>query len=156
MRERLYADVEGTCTGSDGYIVAVIGISAIGHGTIEPGSGQATFEVSYSAIVYRPFKGEVLDGSVVSVSKVRLPIARRAHRRRWASSPKSVPCRSSSPRTSVDGCLDAAHAAARARGSQIRSDGQPSMLQPARRRDRDDPEGRPRAHQDRRHANRRD
>lgn len=32
--------------------------------------GGAEFKVSYSAIVYRPFRGEVVDGVVASVNKV--------------------------------------------------------------------------------------
>lgn len=33
-------------------------------------SGGAEFKVAYSAIVYRPFRGEVVDGIVASVNKV--------------------------------------------------------------------------------------
>lgn len=32
--------------------------------------GGAEFKIKYSAIVYRPFRGEVVDGVVTSVNKV--------------------------------------------------------------------------------------
>lgn len=32
--------------------------------------GGAEFKIKYSAIVYRPFRGEVVDGVVASVNKV--------------------------------------------------------------------------------------
>ena len=32
--------------------------------------GQAEFAIKYKAIVYRPFRGEVVDGVVASVNKV--------------------------------------------------------------------------------------
>lgn len=37
---------------------------------MEDHSGQAVFEVKYQAIVFRPFKGEVLDAIVYNVSKM--------------------------------------------------------------------------------------
>ena len=97
IRERLYADVEGTCTGTEGYIVAVLSITEVGAGTVEPGSGAAEFNVRYSAIVFRPFKGEVLDGTIVTVNKVRGVRATIADARSKASSPRSARCRSTSP-----------------------------------------------------------
>jgi DNA-directed RNA polymerase II subunit RPB7 len=71
LEQKLYADVEGTCSGKYGYIVAVINIVHIGPGTIQPGAGLAQFIVDYKAIVYRPFKGEVMDGIIKNVGKVR-------------------------------------------------------------------------------------
>jgi DNA-directed RNA polymerase II subunit RPB7 len=41
-----------------------------GKGTIQPGTGMAEFIVRYRAIVYRPFKGETVDGVVGNVNKV--------------------------------------------------------------------------------------
>lgn len=51
-----------------GYIIAVINVEDIGRGKIV--EGGAEFKVAYSAIVYRPFRGEVVDGIVGSVNKV--------------------------------------------------------------------------------------
>lgn len=35
------------------------------------GTGQAEFVTKYRAIVFKPFKGEVVDGVVTNVNKVR-------------------------------------------------------------------------------------
>ncbi|KAK9893724.1 DNA-directed RNA polymerase II subunit rpb7 [Cystobasidium minutum MCA 4210] len=67
---KLHADVEGTCSGRLGYIIAVLGILETGKGTIQPGTGMAEFIVRYRAIVYRPFKGETVDGVVGNVNKM--------------------------------------------------------------------------------------
>ena len=70
INRKLYSDVEGTCTGRNGYIIAVLSISDAGSGTIIPGIGTAEFVVKYTAIVYKPFKGEVVDGQVANVNKM--------------------------------------------------------------------------------------
>lgn len=72
LESKLYADVEGTCSGQFGYIIAVVSILDIGKGMVLPGSGQAEFITRYRAIVFKPFKGEVVDGVVNNVNKVRL------------------------------------------------------------------------------------
>ena len=53
-----------------GYIVAVTTIDSVGLGIIQPGRGFVLYPVKYKAIVFRPFKGEVLDATVVQVNKV--------------------------------------------------------------------------------------
>lgn len=68
VEDLLHSKVEGTCSGKLGYIIAVIGVKDIGKGKVI--EGGAEFKVSYSAIVYRPFRGEVVDGVVASVNKV--------------------------------------------------------------------------------------
>ena len=70
LESKLYADVEGTCSGQFGYIIAVVSILDIGKGMVLPGSGQAEFITRYRAIVFKPFKGEVVDGIVNNVNKV--------------------------------------------------------------------------------------
>lgn len=72
LKDKLYADVEGTCTGRFGYIITVVTLQTISKGKILPGSGLAEFKVSYQAIVFKPYKGEVLDAVVTTVNKVRL------------------------------------------------------------------------------------
>ncbi|KAI6154226.1 RNA polymerase Rpb7 [Pisolithus tinctorius] len=62
LESKLYADVEGTCSGQYGYIIAVVSILDIGRGMVISGSGQAEFVTRYRAIVFKPFKGEVVDG----------------------------------------------------------------------------------------------
>lgn len=70
LEAKLYADVEGTCSGQFGYIIAVVAILDIGKGMVISGNGQAEFITRYRAIVFKPFKGEVVDGVVSNVSKV--------------------------------------------------------------------------------------
>ena len=60
----------GTCSGEFGYIIAVINVIDIGKGMVLVGSGQAEFITRYRAIVYKPFKGEVVDAVVNNVNKV--------------------------------------------------------------------------------------
>jgi DNA-directed RNA polymerase II subunit RPB7 len=72
LESKLYSDVEGTCSGAFGYIIAVVSILDIGKGMVLSGSGQAEFITRYRAIVFKPFKGEVVDGVVNNVNKVLL------------------------------------------------------------------------------------
>jgi DNA-directed RNA polymerase II subunit RPB7 len=68
--EKLHSEVEGTCSGRYGFIVTVTAVEEIGMGKIQHASGAAQFPVSFKAIVFRPFKGEVLDAVVSSVNKM--------------------------------------------------------------------------------------
>ncbi|KAG8933724.1 DNA-directed RNA polymerase II subunit [Tulasnella sp. 417] len=70
LENKLYADVEGTCSGAYGYIIAVLSIVDIGQGNVLSGTGQAEFITVYRAIVFKPFKGEVVDGIVGEVNKM--------------------------------------------------------------------------------------
>ncbi|GAW03396.1 RNA polymerase Rpb7 [Lentinula edodes] len=70
LESKLYSDVEGTCSGKFGYIIAVVSILDIGKGMVISGTGQAEFITRYRAIVFKPFKGEVVDGVVASVTKM--------------------------------------------------------------------------------------
>lgn len=51
-------------------MIAVTTIDNIGAGLIQPGRGFVIYPVKYKAIVFRPFKGEVLDAVVTQVNKV--------------------------------------------------------------------------------------
>jgi DNA-directed RNA polymerase II subunit RPB7 len=42
----------------------------IGKGKIREGAGLVTFPIRYMAVVFRPFKGEVLDAVVTTVNKM--------------------------------------------------------------------------------------
>ena len=53
-----------------GFVIAVTTIDNIGAGVIQPGRGFVVYPVKYKAIVFRPFKGEVLDAVVTQVNKV--------------------------------------------------------------------------------------
>ena len=46
-------------------------IDNIGAGLIQPGQGFVVYPVKYKAIVFRPFKGEVVDAVVTQVNKVK-------------------------------------------------------------------------------------
>jgi len=64
VETKLNSDVEGTCDPKNGFIISVLKIIHHGFGKIVQGSGLAEFKVHYRAIVFKPFKGEVLDGTV--------------------------------------------------------------------------------------------
>lgn len=70
VKQKLFSEVEGTCSGKYGFVIAVTTIDNIGNGLIQPGSGFVNYPVKYKAIVFRPFKGEVLDAVVTQVNKV--------------------------------------------------------------------------------------
>ncbi|KAK4257332.1 hypothetical protein QN277_006931 [Acacia crassicarpa] len=67
---KLMKDVEGTCSGRHGFVVAVTGIENIGKGLIRDGTGFVTFPVKYQCVVFRPFKGEILEAVVTMVNKM--------------------------------------------------------------------------------------
>uniref|UniRef100_A0A672NR00 DNA-directed RNA polymerase subunit n=1 Tax=Sinocyclocheilus grahami TaxID=75366 RepID=A0A672NR00_SINGR len=71
VKQKLFTEVEGTCTGKYGFVIAVTTIDNIGAGVIQPGRGFVLYPVKYKAIVFRPFKGEVVDAVVTQVNKVR-------------------------------------------------------------------------------------
>jgi DNA-directed RNA polymerase II subunit RPB7 len=75
LKHKLLSDVEGTCSGQYGYIICVLDHQKIdiGAGKIVPGVGLAEFTVKYQAIIFKPFKGEVVDATVTTVNKVPPP-----------------------------------------------------------------------------------
>lgn len=70
IRAQLYRQIEGTCTGQHGYILAIVSVDRIGSGVIADTGASASFEVGYTAILLRPFRNEVVDGIVESVNKM--------------------------------------------------------------------------------------
>lgn len=70
VKQKLFTEVEGTCTGKYGFVVAVTNIESIGSGVILSSRGFVQYPIKYKAIVYKPFKGEVVDGIVTNVNKV--------------------------------------------------------------------------------------
>jgi len=101
LKRKLLSDVEGTVSGQYGYIICVLDNHKIdiGAGKIVPGVGLAEFTVTYQAIIFKPFKGEVVDGTVTTVNKVGTPASLSATRRvvlmgaRWDFLRMSVLCR---------------------------------------------------------------
>uniref|UniRef100_A0A7S3UZC8 RNA polymerase Rpb7-like N-terminal domain-containing protein n=1 Tax=Aplanochytrium stocchinoi TaxID=215587 RepID=A0A7S3UZC8_9STRA len=66
IRERLAAEVEGKSLGRYGYIIKVENIpdSAISKGRLEDATGEVQYKIKFVAIVFRPFKEEVIDAVV--------------------------------------------------------------------------------------------
>mmetsp|Transcript_42292 Transcript_42292/g.67713 ORF Transcript_42292/g.67713 Transcript_42292/m.67713 type:complete len:166 (-) Transcript_42292:2449-2946(-) len=66
IKERLKNSIEGTAMGKIGYVVYVTEIndSDISRGKIEDSTGQVMYKVKFQAIVFRPFRHEVLDAVV--------------------------------------------------------------------------------------------
>ena len=54
--------------------MAITGIENIGKGLIRDGTGFVTFPVKYQCVVFRPFKGEILEAVVTMVNKVYVPL----------------------------------------------------------------------------------
>eukprot|EP00835_Amoeboradix_gromovi_P005206 NODE_468_length_8097_cov_0.251813.p6 type:complete len:172 gc:universal NODE_468_length_8097_cov_0.251813:1625-2140(+) len=69
LKKRLLAEVEGSCSGRYGYITCVLRIVKIAKGIINL-EGQAEYQIKYLAVVFKPFKGEVVEGVVNSVNKM--------------------------------------------------------------------------------------
>jgi DNA-directed RNA polymerase II subunit RPB7 len=63
IRNQLFHDVEGQILG-DYFTICVLDNIHISEGKVIPGSAFAEFTVHYRAIVWKPFKGEVVDGTV--------------------------------------------------------------------------------------------
>lgn len=70
IRLRLIEEVEGASLGKHGYVITVTEVldEDIGKGVIEDNSGFVCFNVQYRAILFRPFKNEVLDAIVTVVN----------------------------------------------------------------------------------------
>jgi DNA-directed RNA polymerase II subunit RPB7 len=66
IKERLYDDMEGKVEGSE-MIIQIIEVDDVSDPVLVPGTGMAKYTLSYRAIVWRPFRGEVVDGMVTSV-----------------------------------------------------------------------------------------
>lgn len=92
LKHKLLSDVEGTCSGQYGYIICVLDHQKIdiGAGKIVPGVGLAEFTVKYQAIIFKPFKGEVVDATVTTVNKV---LAVHMDNSRWDSLRMLAQCR---------------------------------------------------------------
>lgn len=57
-------------SGRHGFVVAVTNVETVGQGLIRDGTGFVTFPVKYQCVVFRPFKGEILESVVTMVNKV--------------------------------------------------------------------------------------
>ena len=73
-------------------MIAVTTIDNIGAGMIQPSRGFVVYPVKYKAIVFRPFKGEVLDAVVTQVNKVNRRIGIGEHKMLIFSYPFILTC----------------------------------------------------------------
>lgn len=72
VTDTLKAEVVGSCI--DGaHVIAVLRIADdnVSRGTIEPLTGSVRYDVTYRAIMFRPFKNEILDCVATQVTAVR-------------------------------------------------------------------------------------
>ena len=67
IKGKLIEKVQGECTEKNGYLICVIRIDDIPNGMIMDTTGNIIFNVSFSAIVMKPIKGEVCEGVVDTV-----------------------------------------------------------------------------------------
>ncbi|KAF2869274.1 DNA-directed RNA polymerase II 19 kDa polypeptide [Massariosphaeria phaeospora] len=66
IHRELLTKEEGSSTGKY-TIVCIMDSFEVSEGLVLPGTGSAQYTVHYKAIVWRPYKGEVMDGVVTSV-----------------------------------------------------------------------------------------
>ena len=64
LTNRLYEQVEGTCNGYY-YVICVVDAFDISEGRVVPGLANAEYVIRYRAVVWKPFKGEVVRASQV-------------------------------------------------------------------------------------------
>lgn len=70
LTQRLMLEVEGTFAGRYGFVIAVLQVmEPIPTGALDDTTGYAIFPLRYQAVVFRPFRGEVLDGVVSKTSE---------------------------------------------------------------------------------------
>jgi len=69
IKRQLHSDVEGTVDSTYGFIIVVTKLVDIPLGEVQEG-GLVKFTVTYEAIVFRPFRNQVLDAVVVSVDSL--------------------------------------------------------------------------------------
>ncbi|WBY55643.1 DNA-directed RNA polymerase II subunit RPB7 [Plasmodium yoelii yoelii] len=60
IEDMLRNSIEGQCTEKYGYIICVIRIMHSEPGRVQDGTGMIVVKVKYQAIVFKPFKDEVL------------------------------------------------------------------------------------------------
>ncbi|EME26790.1 DNA-directed RNA polymerase II subunit RPB7 [Galdieria sulphuraria] len=68
--QTLMDEVEGTVSGRFGFVVSVLEVlQPLPKGILREGFGFAVYPLKYKALVFRPFKGEVLDAVVTNVTR---------------------------------------------------------------------------------------
>ena len=72
LEEKICNEMEGTCSGSYGFVLCIFDVTHKTSGRLRVQTGMASFVMSFKAVVFRPFKGEVMDAIVSDVTKVSL------------------------------------------------------------------------------------
>lgn len=76
LKARLIEKVQGSVTEKYGYIISVIGVETNNiTGKILDTSGDVLFNMTYRAVVMKPFVGEVIDGVIEKVEKYGIHVA---------------------------------------------------------------------------------
>ena len=70
VRKMLTSEMEGKFDGVYGYVIHVFHVENVGNGMIEPGEFLVAYPMKFSAVVFRPFRGQVLDAVVTQVNKM--------------------------------------------------------------------------------------
>lgn len=69
LTRQLVVEVEGSFSGRYGFVVAVLHVyDDFPAGELDEQTGFAVFPMRYQAVVFRPFKGEVLDSIVTKTT----------------------------------------------------------------------------------------
>jgi len=66
---QLRAKVEGKCSGRYGFTIVVTNLAHVGAGRLHEDTGYAHFPVRYLALVFRPFKNEILPTKVTTINQ---------------------------------------------------------------------------------------
>ena len=64
---KLLERVTGICHPKYGYFIKVFAIGDLKNGLIMEGTGDIIFKIDYSAVLMRPFKGEICDGIIENI-----------------------------------------------------------------------------------------
>lgn len=73
VQNRLTLEVEGTCIYEHGYVIAVTSIGNVADANFQILlDDYISYSIRFTAIVFRPFKNEVLDGLVEQINKLGL------------------------------------------------------------------------------------
>jgi len=72
IKEKLQRLVEGTPVDEEGVVVAVTHFNEdeMRHGVVDPLDGSVKYRIAFTALMFRPFKNEVVDAIVIAVAEV--------------------------------------------------------------------------------------
>lgn len=91
LKQKVTCDVEGTCIDDHGSVIAVTFLDSIVDANFHLlKEDYIIYKLKFKAIVFRPFKNEVLDGIVIQVNKLGLFL--KVGIMTCFISEKSIPC----------------------------------------------------------------